>query len=127
MYGDSTCKEMGSMVCGGELSGTAKASFCNAKGTFCSLVVANTMRSCKTDADCTSWVPCCSWLKKIYTDACDGVDTAALDKAIKETKADGQCADTACSAGPATRAGARYLHHQRALTHVLMCNIDAIC
>merc|ERR1712216_854635 len=62
MYGDSACKQMGSIVCE-QVSGTAKASFCNAKGTFCSLMLANTMLSCKTDADCKSWVPCCSWVK----------------------------------------------------------------
>jgi hypothetical protein len=118
MYGKSSCEMSGPYVCG-MVGGKPKASFCEAGGNFCPYIMMQTMTSCGSDADCKKDI-CCSSLKKMMTDACDGMDSAKLDLMIKDTKAGGQCADSNCngeSAGTATRAGAPYLHHQYFLTH----------
>jgi hypothetical protein len=116
MYGKSVCEMNGPMLCGA-VGGKPKASFCEAGGGFCPYIMMMTMTSCGSDADCKKDF-CCSYMKKLFTDGCDGIDSAKLDLYIKEYKEGGQCADSKCiGAGTATRAGAPYLHHQYFLTH----------
>ena len=104
--------EMQKQVCN-LFGGTAKATFCDAKGSFCDLAdlaIWSGMSDCSKDSDCVSPsmpTPCCATMKSVFESLCENFQAAALDEYIKEG---GGCTEAACTAsGSLNRAGMLYL------------------